>query len=128
MRYKIPASADAVRTLKDPNNPKIRIMHALVNVYDLPLSLPLDPDPRRPKRSGKVPSRIRESLRSNDGRFHLLNRGITLSVEKADFDNQTNELTATIPDQDGRYGIIDGGHTFNSIAAALAKEAKERSH
>lgn len=126
MRYKISCSADHVRTLKNPNDEPIRIIHALVNVYDLPLDLPLDPDPRRPKTTGKVPRRIEDSLRTNDGKFHLLNRGITISAERAEFDNKKEELVLTIPDSDGQYGIIDGGHTFNTILKVLAKESKLR--
>ena len=126
MRYKISTSVDHIRTLKNPNDETIRIIHALVNVYDLPLNLPLDPDPRRPKTTGKVPRRIEDSLKTNDGKFHLLNRGITISAEKAEFDNKHGVLVLTIPDDDGRYGIIDGGHTFNTILKALAKEARAK--
>ncbi|MEQ1606898.1 MAG: AIPR family protein [Pyrinomonadaceae bacterium] len=126
MRYRISTSADHVRTLKNPNDETIRIIHALVNVYNLPMNLPLDPDPRRPKTTGKVPPRIESSLRTNDGKFHLLNRGITISAEKAEFDNKIGELILTLPDGDGQYGIIDGGHTFHTIVRVLAKEAKAR--
>jgi hypothetical protein len=126
MKYRIPVSADLVRSFKDPNTTSVRIVHAFVSVYELPLNLPLDPDPRRPKATGKVPARLRDSFKSNDGRFHLLNRGITISAEKAEFDNQHGVLTLTIPDDDGRYGIIDGGHTFHTIQRALLKEAESR--
>lgn len=118
MKYIISANADYVRTLKDPNNPKIRVIHAFVPVNRLPIDLPLDPDPRRPKQTGEVPKRILSSLKSNDGRFHLLNRGITISCERCEFDNKENSLILTIPSADGRYGIIDGGHTYNSILRA----------
>lgn len=124
MKYSFPVAQDFVRTFKDPKDSQIRVIHAYVNVNDLPSNLPLDPDPRRPKEKGEVPNRILNSLLANDGRFHLLNRGITISCEKCEFDNRADELTLTIPDTDGVYGIIDGGHTYNSILKSKASASK----
>lgn len=115
MRYRFSVSPDFVRTFKDPNHPKIRLIHAYVNVRNLPKDLPLDADPRIPKEKGEVPKRILSSLKTFDGRFHLLNRGITISCESCEFDNKSNTIELKIPDADGLYGIIDGGHTYNSI-------------
>lgn len=122
MNFRIPASAEHVRSIKDPNNSKTRIVHALVNINDLPHDIPLDPDPRRPKDKGAVPKKIISSLRTNDGRFHLLNRGITVSVKHYDFDNKRNALTLVIPAEDDQYGIIDGGHSYNAITKAVDEE------
>ncbi|HEY0079193.1 MAG TPA: AIPR family protein [Pyrinomonadaceae bacterium] len=122
MNFRISASADHVRSIKDPNNEKVRIVHALVNVNNLPQDIPLDPDPRRPKDKGAVPKRIISSLRTDDGRFHLLNRGITISVKHYDFDNKRNLLTLVIPEEDERYGIIDGGHSYHAIIKAVTEE------
>jgi hypothetical protein len=123
MRYSIPVPSDSVRTFKDPNNSKIRLIHAYADVRTLPKNLPLDSDPRRPKEKGEVPKRILSSLQTLDGRFHLLNRGITISCERAEYDNKTGVLEIMIPDADGLYGIIDGGHTYNSILNGTADEA-----
>src|SRR4051812_35187270 len=112
MKYRIPVSSDFVRTFKDPNHPNIRLIHAYVGVNDLPKNLPLDSDPRRPKEKGEVPKRILSSLQTGDGRFHLLNRGITISCKSSDYDNKTGVLSIVVPDADGLYGIIDGGHTY----------------
>ena len=103
-----------VRSFKDPNRPKIRIMHALVSVNHWPENVPLDPDPRVPKVQGPVVKKISGSLKTNDGRFHLLNRGITLSVKGVEFDIERSLLRLNIPDRDS-YGIIDGGHTDHAI-------------
>jgi AIPR protein len=122
MNFRIPAPAEHVRSIKDPNNESIRIVHAIVNINDLPQDIPLDPDPRRPKDKGAVPKRIISSLKTDDGRFHLLNRGITISVKHYDFDNKRNILTLTIPEEDERYGIIDGGHTYHAITKGVGEE------
>lgn len=122
MNFRIPAFADHVRSIKDPNNENTRIVHALVNVTDLPIDIPLDPDPRRPKDKGAVPKRIITSLKTNDGRFHLLNRGITISVKHYEFDNKRNLLTLVVPEDDDRYGIIDGGHSYHAITKTVIEE------
>ena len=127
MNYRISALAEHVRTIKDPNNENVRIVHALVNVNNLPKDIPLDPDPRRPKDKGAVPKRITNSLTTNDGRFHLLNRGITISVKHYEFDNKKNILTLVIPQDDDRYGIIDGGHSYHAITTAIEKEKEKKS-
>jgi hypothetical protein len=116
--FRIPVSSDHVRTFKDPNQLKIRIVHALVNVADLPENIPLDPDPRVPKVKGAITKRISNSLRTNDGRFHLLNRGITISAKNVEFDNKRSFLTLNIPEGEV-YGIIDGGHTYKSLTTVV---------
>ncbi len=123
----IPVSQEHVRSFKDPNRPKIRIMHALVSVNHWPEDVPLDPDPRVPKVKGPVVKKISGSLKTNDGRFHLLNRGITLSVKDVEFDQEKSVLRLNIPEKDS-YGIIDGGHTDHAIVStvgALREEGEE---
>jgi hypothetical protein len=122
MKYIIPALAEQTRSLKDPNNKKIRIVHAFVNINDLPLDIPLDPDPRAPKITGAVPKRIVASLESNDGKFHLKNRGITISAKHCEFDNKKNELAVDIPHDEDQFGILDGAHTYACIGSAIGEE------
>lgn len=114
MILSIPVSQDNVRSFRDPHRPNIRIMHCLIEVRHWPADVPLEPDPRVPKVKGPVVKKISSSLMTNDGRFHLLNRGITLSVKTAEFDNQQDVLRLSIPDNES-YGIIDGGHTDHAI-------------
>jgi AIPR protein len=121
MIHNIPVSEGHFRSIKDPNNEKIRIAHALVNVNDLPADLPLDPDPRAPKEKGAVPQQIIRSLKTNDGRFHLLNRGITISVKQYTFENKQSMLRLDIPEEE-QYGIIDGGHTYFAIESNVQRE------
>jgi AIPR protein len=124
MMLSIPMSQEQIRSFQDPNRKAIRIIHALVRVLDWPNNVPLDPDPRVPKEKGPVVKRICASLGTGDGRFHLLNRGITLSVKKAEFDNQTDILRLHIPDEEA-YGIIDGGHTDFAIKKTV-EEKREK--
>jgi len=116
--FKFPVSPDHIRTFKDPTLPKTRIIHALVHVENLPADIPLEPDPRVPKVKGPVTKRITNSLNTNDGRFHLLNRGITISAKEVEFDSRHGMLRLAIPEADA-YGIIDGGHTYKAITSSV---------
>ncbi|HKW16543.1 MAG TPA: AIPR family protein [Terriglobales bacterium] len=124
MNFNIPALPEHVRTLTDPNQEKVRIVHALIQVSDLPKDIPLDPDPRVPKVKGPVIQKISGSLESNDGRFHLLNRGITISAREVEYDNKQGVLTLRIPDKGEQHGIIDGGHTYRAITDRMDRSKR----
>ncbi|HLF72245.1 MAG TPA: AIPR family protein [Dehalococcoidia bacterium] len=124
--YTLRVHPDRVRTIEDPSFPDMKTVYALVDVFDLPatdvdghrkLLLSMAPDPRVPRPSA-VTKEISRSLATWDGTFHLLNRGITISAQAADYDNQTKLLTLVVPDED-RYGILDGGHTTHSIETVI---------
>jgi hypothetical protein len=123
MLFTITVPSDSVRSFKDPHQRKIRIVHALVNVASLPHDIPLEPDPRAPKPTGPVTKRISRSLNLNDGRFHLLNRGICISAKSFELDSRQNILKLDIPEEES-YGIIDGGHTYQAIKAAVSSPAR----
>src|SRR5260370_9243346 len=116
--FEFPLCPDHIRTFKVPTQRKIRIVHALVAVDDLPLHIPLDPDPRVPRVKGPITTTIKRSVASNDGRFHLLNRGITMSAKEVEFDSRHAVLKMSIPDGDA-YGIIDGAHTYHAITTSV---------
>jgi hypothetical protein len=122
MTLDIPVASDSVRTLIDPNQSKVRIVHALVRVADLPKDIPLDPDPRVPKEKGPVIKKISASLKTNDGRFHLLNRGITISAREVEYDNRRGLLKIRIPTRGEEYGIIDGGHSYRAITESVCSD------
>lgn len=131
--YNIPVHPDRVRTIEDPNFRNMKTVYALVNVFDIPhaeldgkrkLLLSLAPDPRVPRPSS-VTKEISKSLKSWNGTFHLLNRGITISAQAAEYDNQAKLLKLVIPDEE-RYGILDGGHTTHSIESVLQEGVPER--
>jgi len=115
--YTVPVHPDQLRSITDPSDPEIRTLYALVNVMDIPKGLSLSPDPRVPK-VNRVTRRIVESLKQWDGRFHILNRGLVISAQSAEYDNANRVLRLDIPD-DEDYGILDGGHTQFSIERAL---------
>jgi hypothetical protein len=69
---------------------------------------------RDPKLTGAVPEAIRASVRDKQDLFAFMNRGIVLSVESAQFDNKTYQLTLGLRDP-SLHGLLDGGHTYNIV-------------
>jgi len=69
---------------------------------------------RDPKLTGSVPKKISASFRDNDEMFLFMNRGITISVESAVFNNKTSELQLTFSNKED-HGLLDGGHTYTII-------------
>lgn len=125
MLYHIPVRSEHVRTIVDPNVKGARTIYALVQLTDLP-QLPLDPDPRVPKQRGPVVNRISKSVVAEKGTFHLLNRGITVSAETAEYDTRTGILRLNLPDDSDAYGILDGGHTDYAIRTTVSGMTDER--
>lgn len=71
-------------------------------------------NPRDQKLTSGVAQAIKESLESNDGFFHLKNRGIVLSAKSCTYNNKTKEVTILFED-DMLHGNIDGGHTYKIV-------------
>ena len=113
MVYQLPVQPEHIRVLRSPNFEGIRTAYAYIALLDFPTDLPLSPDPRVPKPNAVV-RRIKDSLKSNDGLFHVLNRGIAISAARAEYDNAKGILTVDIPDEE-YYGILDGGHSNFSV-------------
>lgn len=109
--------AISFRRIVGPNDDlKGRMYIAVINVKDLPESLSdwRKLNPRDPKTNSGVALKIQSTLKDNPEAFLFKNRGITLMVEKADFDNQKNEIRIEMTDRD-KNGLLDGGHTFKVI-------------
>ncbi len=112
---------DNVRRLKNPNDFGDSF-YALCNVEEIAnkRDLPLEKtNPREQKLTTAVAKDIASSLRRRDGKFHMLNRGITLSVAEADYDNKKEALRLVFDDEDV-HGIIDGGHTYRIIRQVVS--------
>lgn len=123
MKKIIPINKDHIRALKSPHDHSVKTQYAYVALADIPVDFPLSPNPRVPK-PNEVIRRVQASLESNDGRFHVLNRGITISAKSAEFDNSSGLLTIEIPDGEEEYGILDGGHTYEVVKRLAASTDK----
>lgn len=103
------------RKLDDPfENGKSKKYVFYVKVDDVPEGIPMATNPRDQKLTSPVANAIRDSLLSNDGYFHLKNRGIILSADSVQYNNK--EKVATIYFSDNMaHGNIDGGHTYRIV-------------
>ena len=107
--------ANTFRRLDDPfENGKSKKYVFYAKVDDVPEGIPMATNPREQKLSSAVAKAIDESLTSNDGYFHLKNRGIVLSAAKVIYNNQREEVTIEF-DNNALHGNIDGGHTYKII-------------
>lgn len=107
--------ANTFRKLDDPfENGKSKKYVFYVKVCDVPEGIPMDTNPREQKLSSGVSRAIEESLLSNDGYFHLKNRGVVISAGKVNFNNAKEEVTLEFDDA-LVHGNVDGGHTYKIV-------------
>lgn len=94
----------------------------------------------RPASERKKPFRdMVDTVEKSPSTFHLKNRGIIYRCDKFEFDNKAKMLSVTVPDiapdeleeldnGEPKFGIADGGHTFEVIQQTIARinELRER--
>ncbi len=118
MKMTFPVKRDSFKRLDDPFENGLSKKYVFyAKVADVPDGFPMDTNPRDQKLSSGVAIDIKESLESNDGYFHLKNRGIVLSAKNVHYDNKNCNVTVDFGDNDETdvYGDIDGGHTYKII-------------
>lgn len=104
--------ATQFRKLEDPLNREDKRKYVCyVHIDDLPKNISFGPNPRDQKLTTGVAKAIEESLLSNDGDFHLKNRGVVVSANKVIYDNKKEEMTLFL-DSEWEHGNIDGGHSL----------------
>lgn len=105
---------NSFRKLDDPFDDVSKKYVFYVKVSDIPEGIPMATNPRDQNLDSGVAQAIKESLESNDGYFHLKNRGIVLSAKSCTYNNKTKEVTINFTD-DALHGNIDGGHTYKIV-------------
>lgn len=123
----LPVKHEHLRKIADPAG-RVESFFALVPVEKVP-DIPVeDTNPREQNPKSSVAKKIRDSLLQHDGQFHLLNRGITVSVANAVYDNKSERLRLdlSVP---GVHGNVDGGHTQlvvrNTVASSDWEEFRQ---
>lgn len=112
--------AEQFKKMTDPVNPSSK--HIKYVCYARADSIPQEienwmaTNPREQKMTTNVAKAIADSLLENIC-FHELNRGILLSAESVEYDNQKKIATIEFVDP-SKHGNIDGGHTLRSILEA----------
>lgn len=116
---------NSFRRFEDPlENASARKYNFYVKVGDVPMGIPMATNPRDQNTKTDVAKAIHQSLLSNDGYFHLKNRGIVLSADSVHFDNRSNKVTLHFRN-DELHGNVDGGHTYKIICDNLDENLKQ---
>ncbi|WP_442637110.1 AIPR family protein [Rossellomorea marisflavi] len=96
---------------------EVESFECYVQVKNLPgvEQIPFDTNPRDQHMDSAIVKQIEETLQdTNNNLFHILNKGITLSVNQVEYDNQKELMHLTFEDTT-IHGNIDGGHTFKLL-------------
>lgn len=128
-RLRIELPIDDFRSLPVSGVDGAKLGVCYVKVTDLPATLDdfMEINPRVPSRtskgilSGPVAKGILTTLRDYPEEMAVMNQGIYLLVEKADYNKDKGSkgvLTLTFVDP-GKHGIINGGHTYAAIREAI---------
>lgn len=126
-RFTLPT--DEYRALPIPGYPDAKSGTCFVKVTDLPPKIDdwMKVNPRVPKRTadgvvaGPVIKGIRETLRGKPARMVVMNQGVFLMVESAEFakgPGGKGELIITMSDPE-RHGLVNGGHSYAAIRAEV---------
>jgi hypothetical protein len=119
----LPIKPEHLRKITDPTN-QFETYYALCPVEKVP-DIPVEEtNPREQNLKSKVAREIQNSLLNLDGNFHLLNRGITISVNSAGYDNKTERLRIDLEKPD-LHGNVDGGHTQRVIRETVGSSEWE---
>lgn len=108
------ADAGHCKIIQDPSNPDIHHIEALVS-FEEAAKLSRGNANVRPPSEKKPFKAMMNTIELAPRIFHLRNRGITYITTQASYD--PSALTITIPAETKleRWGIADGGHTFEAI-------------
>ncbi|SFM14321.1 AIPR family protein [Salibacterium qingdaonense] len=104
--------------LKSPYQKDNReVYHLWVNVKQIPHGFPTEVNPRDVKTNTKVYRRIRDALTESTQSFFVNNRGILISAKNVTLDSVTKEIILDLgaDDENDKYGVLDGGHTYHAI-------------
>lgn len=114
------ASPYNTSTKAEKDNAHETIYYLLVNMKDLPNSIPMDVNPREPKMTTNVAKSLKSAVTEPETDFYINNRGIVISAKSLTFDTVKSQVTIDLGVQDDEndkylYGILDGGHTYTAI-------------
>lgn len=121
--------SDFVVKLKNPNIYKqypYYVYHAYIDILDLPNDISTEVNPRETNMKTNVARSIKDGLLDNPEMFYLNNRGIVISAKSAEL--RGRNLTVNLGNDNSIYGILDGGHTYQTILDNREKIDKEKAY
>lgn len=121
-------SLDQVKLIKDPLNPDISHIEALLSFKEAALLKRGNANVRPPEPNKRPFRAMLGTVEKEPRMFHLKNRGITYICSDAQLDKDRGVIIVTTPDRNEddekgpRYGIADGGHTFEVVNKTIREE------
>jgi hypothetical protein len=117
---------DHCKRLKDPSSPETFHLEAFVSFSEAVKLQAGNANVRPPSTRKPAFREMIETAAKNPKTFHLKNRGITYFCERFQYDNAKKLLRIALPevvddDDEPKYGIADGGHTFRVIQETVSK-------
>ncbi|MEC2709471.1 AIPR family protein [Bacillus thuringiensis] len=104
------------KMIKNLGLDEIETYECFIPASELPKDIPLEEtNPRDQHMGSKSQRQIESSLTDDkDFNFHILNKGMAISVESVNYNNKTGIVEIALDDLT-IHGDIDGGHTFRTI-------------
>jgi hypothetical protein len=107
---------------RDPFNPKIASFFALVPITEAAKLDRGNANVRNPVDNRKPVQKMLHTIEMTPHLFHRKNKGITYLCSQIELDKKKGQLRIKLPqDSRARYGILDGGHTHQSIQLSIEK-------
>lgn len=132
-----PRDNDHLKRLKDPIDPNLYHLEAFLPFVEAVKLEKGNANLRPPSEKKKPFVEMLETVEKDPASFHKKNRGITYLCDKFEYDNAKRRLFVSVPDlppsdptngdDEPRFGIADGGHTFEVIRQTVGRmnELKE---
>lgn len=105
----------ALRTVKSPSDPTVTTYFAWTNMRDLPVDMPTKVNPREVNMRTTTAKKLLDAVSGTDPYFDIRNRGMVLLAQTVKFDSANSTIDIDFDDDDDRYGVLDGGHTYEAI-------------
>jgi len=124
---------DFVKRLKDPCSDHLFHLEAILPFNEVAKLDRGNANLRPPDRRKQAYKDMSETVEKSPESFHVRNRGITYLCERFQVDNNKKTLTVTVPvdssrgtsdDDELKFGIADGGHTFGVIGDTMQQAAE----
>jgi hypothetical protein len=116
------------RKLKDPTNPNIQHLEALIPFHEA-VKLERGNANVRPPTDKKPMKMMSQTVEFAPTTFHVKNRGITYLCNKFDYDREKRTIKISVPEltqsamkksKVAKFGIADGGHTYEVIRRTVS--------
>lgn len=105
----------SLRTLKSPSDLSVTTYFVWVNMRNLPDDMPTKVNPREVNMRTTTGRKLLDAVSNADPCFDIHNRGMVLLANGVKFESSNSTLEIDFDDDEDRYGVLDGGHTYEAI-------------